>query len=347
MNIPYLSKPTETPNGWQVCFAAQVFHRPSEDWLNMRWGFNAAALLDEALDRQKLFLESQAVNEEAFLADEGARRALTLRGINQPNIGAQMAILGKALSSSPEKAREEAQNFARNTCAIFPHDFLLRPAETQGEYERLAGTDFFSKNATAAQIRRANARAPSTHGHHLTGLWQSSTRAHEQVWRALSNTRQTTVFNVVIQPAILYEKEKEFLLKIQKEENAASKETETQSDYAEWAGKYVKRRLAAWQKFFLLQTHVLIEGAMDNDLLRAIGAALTRSSGDMSTPGFQITRPDSAEQGEEWRENLYALELVPSPFRADDLADLDETFSVFRFPYLPAAGLPNAKFVEP
>ena len=50
MNIPYLET-IQKQEGWQTTFAFQVFHRPAAEWLSMRWGFNAGALLDEALDR--------------------------------------------------------------------------------------------------------------------------------------------------------------------------------------------------------------------------------------------------------------------------------------------------------
>lgn len=348
MNATYFSKPIKTQNGWQVIFAAQVFHRSSEDWLKMRWGFNAAALLDEALDRQKLFIESQAVNEETFLAGAGARCALALRGVNLPEVGAQMALLGKANSPDPTQAQEEAQNYAREIFSIFPHDFLLRPAETQEEYERLSGASLLSKNFNAALIQRANAFIPAARGYmRLTSLWQTSARANEQIWRALSNTRQRTIFNVVMQPSVLYKREKEFLLELQKEENAAQKKSGADSPYIAWADTYVKRRLAAWENFFLLQVHVLAEGALDDDLLRAIGSALTRDTNDAPLPGFQIMRPDSDAQEKEWRERIYTLDFVPSALRTDDLADLDEAFSVFRFPYLPDSGLPGANFIVP
>ena len=55
MNTPYLET-VQTLQGWQATFAFQVFHRPAEESLAMRWGFNAGALLDEALDRNRLFI---------------------------------------------------------------------------------------------------------------------------------------------------------------------------------------------------------------------------------------------------------------------------------------------------
>ncbi|MBI3151653.1 MAG: hypothetical protein HYZ21_05945 [Chloroflexi bacterium] len=361
MNAPYLET-VQTQEGWQAMFAFQVFHRPADEWLAMRWGFNAGALLDEALDRYKLFIESQSMSEAAFLESDQPDRTLAMRGMNLPGQGLQMALIGKA--SSPEKpmALQAAKDYAREIYSIFPHDFILQPAETKTDYDRLYGKDFFAKHPRAASIQRGMAFIPSLHNNqYLSGLWQSSPRAHEQVWRALSNMPQTTMLNIVIQPSILYEGEKEMLLeakKIAKEteqdeddtEEAEPKEKKPEetifSDYIAWADTYIKRRLAPWKKFFLLQIHLLADGAVDENLLRSIGSAVTREMNGTSLPGFQIARPNSADEEKDWREKIRSLDFLSSPMHINDLADLDEVFAVFRFPYRPEAGLPGANFIS-
>jgi hypothetical protein len=40
------------------------------------------------------------------------------------------------------------------------------------------------------------------------------------------------------------------------------------------------------------------------------------------------------------------LELTENSLHLDDIADLDEVFSIFRFPYRQEVGLPGANFIE-
>jgi hypothetical protein len=88
----------------------------------------------------------------------------------------------------------------------------------------------------------------------------------------------------------------------------------------------------------------MAEGDLDENLLRSIGSALTRDTEKQSLPGFQIVWPDSDVTGQSWCENIFSMEFTPSS-RPEDLADSDEAFAVFRFPYRPEAGLPGANFI--
>lgn len=357
MKTPYLET-VQTPENWQATFALQVFHRPAAEWLAMRWGFNAGALLDEALDRHRLFIESQALSEAAFLAnDQLADRTLTLRGINLPGEGLQMALLGKASAPEKAQAQQAARDYAREIFSIFPHDFIVKPAEEKTDYDRLCGRDFFAKSPQTAAIQRGMAFIPPMEKHqYLSGIWQASHRAHEQVWRALSNMQKTTMLSITIQPAIMYAGEKEMLLQAKKwisdiETNAdedVDKEQEENiySDHLAWAEAQIKQRLIPWKKFFQLQIHVLVDGAVDENLLRSIGAAITRDTNENSMPGFQISRPNSREEEREWRERIRSLDFVPVSMHINDLADIDEVFAVFRFPYRPEAGLPGTNFIS-
>lgn len=355
MNAPYLET-VQRRGGWQAAFAFQIFHRPAEEWLAMRWGFNASALLDEALDRYRLFIESQSLSEAAFLAnDQPADRTLTLRGINLPGEGLQMAVLGKA--SAPEKpaAQQAARDYAREIFSIFPHDFIVRPAEEKTDYDRLYGRDFFAKNFQVASIQRAMAYIPPMEKHqYFSGIWQSSQRASEQIWRALSNMQKVSMLNITIQPAIMYEGEKKMLLDAKKtimDINAEAEENEKREEnifsaHLAWADASIKRRLVPWKKFFQLQIHVLVDGAVDENLLRSIGATITRDTNENSMPGFQILRPASREEEKEWREQIRSLDFISTSMHIDDLADVDEAFAVFRLPYRPESGLPGANFIS-
>ncbi len=345
MNIPFL-KPTQTQEGWQAAFAFQVFHRPADEWLKMRWGFNAGALLDEALDRYKLFIESQAVNEAEFRAGTMPNNALALRGIQSPEVGLQMTLLGKSSAPNREQAQQAARQYAREIFSTFPHDFLLIPAETEDTYHLLGGEHLLAKNSNIAQIQRGMISLPTAHvTRYLMGLWQASSRSNEQIWRALSAMPQAALFNILIQPSILYDGEKHALLDIKKSISDPEQNNEAFSAYIPWTENYVKRRLAAWKKFFLVQIHLVVDEGMEN-LIRSIGSALTRNSNDLSLPSYQALHPSSTIEGQQWRENIRSLELTQNSLHLDDLADLDEIYSIFRFPYRPDTGLPGANFIE-
>jgi len=358
MNEPYLDT-VQTREGWQTTFAFQIFHLPAAEWLAMRWGFNAGALLDEALDRYKLFIESQALSEASFLAnDQPANRTLTLRGINFPEAGLQMALLGKASALEKALAQQAARDYAREIFSIFPHDFITKPAEEKADYDRLYGREFFSKSPQAASIQRAMAFIPLMEKHqYISGTWQSSQRANEQVWRALSNMQKPAMLNITMQPDIMYEGEKQMLmdakqwiedLKSEKDDDDENEQQDalTYSAYLAWAEGYIRRRLTPWKKFFQLQIHVLVDGPVDENLLRSIGSTITRESNDNLLPGFQILRPNSREEEKEWRERIRSLDFVAHAIHINDLVDIDEAFAVFRLPYRPEAGLPGANFIS-
>lgn len=344
MKNPFL-KLTQTDDGWQAIFAFQVFHRQAEEWLKMRWGFNASILLEEALDRSKFFVESQVASEAEFRAGIQPTRTLALRGINLPGIGLQMGVLGKAGAQNEDEAQQAGLNYAREIYSTFPHDFILIPAELSEDYDRLSGDGLLNAKSSIAQIQRGLAFAPSAQGYRFfSGLWQASPRSNEQIWRSLSAMPNQVLFNILIQPSFFYEGERQALLEIKKQISKTEQSTELTSAYILWAENFFKRRLAAWKKFFLLQVHVIAEEAPDESLLRSIGAALTRDTNDFPLSGFQIKRPDSDITSQTWCENILSMNLTPSS-RIEDLVDSDEAFAAFRFPYLPEAGLPGANFI--
>lgn len=344
MKPPFITL-AQSEEGWQALFAFQVFHRRGEEWMKMRWGFNAGALLDEALDRYKLFIESQTLNEAAFHTGTQPNCTLALRGINLPGMGLQMGLLGKSGAQNEDEARQAGLNFARELYSTFPHDFILVSAESSDDYDRLAGKSILTVNSNIAQIQRGIAFTPLAQGlRYFPGLWQASSRSNEQIWRSLSAMSNPVIFNVMIQATVFYDGERQSLLDIKQHISKMDQNIEKTSAYIPWAENFIKRRIAAWKKFFLIQVHVITDGVLDGNLLRSIGSALTRDASDLPTPGFQIKLPDSNETSQIWREKILSLELTPA-MRVEDLADSDEAFAALRFPYLPEAGLPGADFI--
>lgn len=312
----------------------------------MRWGFNAAALLEEALDRCKLFLEAQSIKESLFFDKEQPIRSLALRGINIPGRGVQMALLGKVTTTS-QQVEQAGSGYARQIFSIFPQDFILQPARTQSEYDGLAGSEMLSRQPQVASIQRQNVLLPPMrHQQEIPGLWRATARSNEQIWRALSNMPQIVMLNILMQPAFLFEKEKERLLQIQRTVLDAEKRPDTLLPYHSWLESYIKRRLAPWKKFFLIQVHALFESAKDNNFLNAVGSAITRDADELTLPGFEIINPSTEAETTEWLENIQSL-TISQQQDLDNIADFDEAFAVFRFPFRPEAGLPGANFIEP
>ncbi|MBE0670050.1 MAG: hypothetical protein IH588_05650, partial [Anaerolineales bacterium] len=48
----------------------------------------------------------------------------------------------------------------------------------------------------------------------------------------------------------------------------------------------------------------------------------------------------------EWCERIRLLDFAPASIHFNELADVEETFAVFRFPYRPETGLPGAHFIS-
>ena len=158
------------------------------------------------------------------------------------------------------------------------------------------------------------------------------------------------MLNITLRCTVLYEKEREKLLKFAEEISSIHEQPlnhQTLSAMQQWNKKYVERRLAPWSKFFYLQVHLASTCKISEDLFRTIGTSLTLNSSGESTPGYQIIFP---EQAQVWEKRLKNLDLIfsesylPVP-RLSEVADLEEVFAVVRLPYSPPEnGFPDVKF---
>ena len=345
MTDQFFPAPIKTSEGWQVIFAFEVLYRPSEEWIEMRWGFSPQFLLEEALDRQRLFIESQSIPREMFLASDGLRHTLAIRGVNTSNNKVQIALLGKVVSPNPDRIEIEARSYARMLHSIFPHDFVLIPAASQEDHDRLLMNDFFEKEPDILSIQRSFAAVPLDHGSaQVAGFWQSATRSNEQIWRALAGNSQQTVFNIAIQPTMLYEGERNLLEKLLTDHKAD--ESNINAPSSDWIHACAKRRLNEWGKIFLMQIHILADGEVDQNLVRSIGSALSRDTNGQPSLGFRVENPNSTEEKIIWQKQVGNLDIIPTFSRIDDIADLDEVCSVFQFPYRPKTGLQGVHFAE-
>ena len=344
MSEPYVRLVEE--NGlWRAYFGYQVFLRSSDEWLKMRWGFNAGALLDEALDRQKLFIETLAVTQSEFYKNTQPDYTLALRVIKKAEGGLCLALLGRVNALNKEDALRNGQSHARELHSIFPQDYILKAAENIHELDELSGRDLLGTASKIAHLQRAYVPVDLTDGRKVaTGLWSSSQRSGEQVWRILSAAPVSVLLNIQIQPTFFYEGERLALLEMKKKLAAPGHSNALISAHTPWAENYIKRRLSPWKKYFLLQIHVAAAGVLDETLIRPIGAAFTRDTGEGTNPGYQIKWAGAQPEVRGWGADILSLRMI-SASRNDDIADADEVYSVFRLPYMNEGGLPGANFI--
>jgi len=363
MKTPWIEQiPSEpwTPAGssqadsCQALFAGQVDVLPYNNWSDLKWGFNGSALMDEALDRQKLFIESQHNFDLAKQVEPSANRSLSLRLICLPEQGLQVGLLGRVCGATPQQAEKDALIYWRELSSVVPYDYRLTPASNRADFRRLAGCDLlegYCGEPALAEIKRAEAFLPTSRGFQiLPGFWQSGAHANEQVWRALAAMPNICLLDIIIQPALLYENEQQILWEIKHEITNGGKDKiifPPLAAYGSWGEACINRRLAPWKKYFYMQVQLVMAGGYDESLLRSIATAITRESADIPQPGYQVLRPASTDEALTWCQQLTRLQFRQPQKRIELLADLEETWAVFRLPHqVPPVGLPGVNFIS-
>ena len=340
---------------WQAMFACQIGILPFEKREKLKWGFTPAFLIEEATDRQKLFIESQlpANPVEGHLD----RRTLAFRCISMPNAGLQLSLVAKVLAASEDEAHATALTYCRELVSVFPIDYELRPATTEDEFHAFSGGELLGKcknEHTIAQLRRFEKPLETTRGTlRFVGLWQANLRSDEQIWRALTGSQKETLLNIAIRPTTLLEGERRALLEMQQ---LASQPQEQRpplepylQNYKEWVDPFINRHLSPWNRYFYLQIHLAAPAGIEDYIFRSIGSSLTREFSDNSSPGYQVVYPMDSAALNHWKNHLDNLEILQADRtmmlpRLSELATLEETHAVFRLPYPPGDNLPGARF---
>jgi hypothetical protein len=341
---------------WQAQFASQIEVLDHKTWANLRWGFNAEALFTEAMERQKLFLESQHATDDELLFENPNTRTLALRYVNLPNEGLLLTVIGKVCGPSKNEVEKSAHEYHREITAIFPYDYSLMPAATGEEFHRITGQEILGGNnqqLSIAQIKRNEVPIISKEKtHYLQGVWHSKGRAHEQIWRSLAASKYPVLINTTIRPTVVYEKDIEYLLK--HDQNQVESDIEptdkTSEAHKQWDENFIKRRIPRWKKYFYVQIHLVSQQKIDENLVRSMGTSLTLASDGNSSLGYQVVFA-SPEKKAEWSKKIHNLDLIfsgsqlPAP-RLSEIADLEEIFSVVRIPYSPPdLGQPIVKYL--
>lgn len=341
---------------WQALFACQVEVFPHQEWAKRKWGFNAAALFEEAMERQKLFLESQYGYPDEFGMEPRDNRTLAFRFIKRPAEGLLIAIVGKIQARTRDEVRDCALSYYREVKATFPYDYVLHPACSQHEFYIFSGKDIIEEGESpfsVTQIKRMELPVnPRSNLLYLQGLWRSGPRAYEQIWRSLGASPSPLFLNISLRSTLLYEDEQEgYIQSLNDFSNLKDLQLDEVigSTLQQWNKDLVERRLAPWKKFFYLQVHLVSTKKLSDHLFRTIGTSLTLNNKGGPLPGYQVTFPRPGET-QSWRAKIKNLDFIltnsflSSP-RFSEIADLDEVFDVMHLPYSPPEnGFPDLEF---
>ena len=354
---------TDKVNNFHALFALQVNVPTAIEQLEMKRGFNLSAYYDENQQRQRNFIESQRAVDIKSLMELQARRTLTIRCINRVNEGVLISIIGKALGSTEVDAKEQALSYYREIISLFPYDYRLTPATSKKEFHYLVGFDILNNNneiENVLKIKRYEISIlPSQEEEKLTGFWQDGPFSDELIWRALGGLPYDVFLNISLKPTILAEEEKNYLRAIELKTTKLLRQQNNptySARYKTWIEPIVERRIAPGARFFYLQVHLVSKEKITDDLIRAVGTAITHTSGgrgysDKPSPGYDVLNPINSDEASRWRQNIDLVEIIPPTkesqlSRLADLADVKEASAVCRFPIPPAIGFPGIRFLS-
>lgn len=340
---------------WRAQFAALVALRPFADLNRRKWGFNFQALLDEALDRQRLFIETQHYAGDP-LREPPEQRTLALRCLWDPAAAALRLVLLVRLNAPTQAAAHQAAlDYWQGLQATFPDDYTLLPALTQPAFYRLAGWDLLQRSqapADFAEIQRL-VRWVNTgeQSFCLLGAWRQSPVANEQVWRALAGLDRPALFDITLRPTILFDDEVVVLddLAAATKALAGGPVPVFVRPYADFAAKLYARLLETLRRPYLVQVTLAVPGGVPEYLSRAAGFAYLHSAArEPAAPGFELGLPAPAE-APAWQDRLRWLdapEAVPGEplTRLRKLVDANEANVFFHLPYWPESGIPGMVF---
>ncbi|MCI0521435.1 MAG: hypothetical protein L0Z70_14410 [Chloroflexi bacterium] len=336
--------------GVRAQFAYLVTPRPVAERQALRWGWNLSALLDEAIGRYRLSVDTLHAWQPLSPGADGGlnQRAVALRCVADPAEGRlALALVGGVSAANAAQARSLAGDFAHALHASFPEDYKLTPAASQEEFTRAAGWDLLNaavKPGAIAEISRAEAALRGAHEPaYLLGRWQPSKFANEQIWRALAESATPLLFSALLQPTLPVEAELQKLAELAEAAQKAAAEAPSlfARDEAAQAAQGHRARLESLQRLYLIQVHLAAAGEIPGYACQLIGSALTHNeeTGAARTRASWQAAVDSARLGL-WKQGLLDLQPAaafpnqPAPLaRLRLLGSFAEACAVLRYPY--------------
>jgi hypothetical protein len=346
---------------WHAQFACLIGVRTARQLDDLRWGFNLGALLDEALDRQLLFVESQHFPGEIGEPDPPYPCSLAVRCVHDPDVGnLQLALIVKNSAPTEEEAYRIAQLRWQELCSIFPYDYELVPADSDKTFFRLAGWRFVDQCVDPQDftevLRYEQEVRPERF--YVLGAWRRSKTANEQVWRTLAGARKPILFDITLQPTVLRMYEQDALSTVTKKAQDVVKKEEASlfsKAYANYMSTNTSDLIDFLRRPFIVQVRVLSPSGVPDYIPRAIGFAFTHSGAEIATtPGFQLISPKDKGEVEDWISQLIWLEpdLKPGPFtpkyceRLRKMVDARDARQLLCLPYPPGDGIPGVSFAS-
>lgn len=360
-------------------FAVRVTPRPMEVRLKWRWGFNNFALLEEAADRMRQFIESQHPAEDVPVGD-AVDRALALR-CSSVGGGAELdlALVGRVGGATRRAAHDAAVEYWHELASAFPYDYQLAPATSRDIFHRWSGKSWLAPksledtgdnqptrrqtgklNPPALQIvevrRFEGALATGANFIYTLGCWHFALRSDEIIWRALAGAPRPVMLNVAIQPAILQQNE---LYTLEEMRLATLPATDAVMPAvrreAEWIAGSFDERVRTLRYPYVLRVHLVAPDSVPDGLVRSLGAAFTHPAAtEDRRPGYQTEIISGPQEVEYCRRSMYWLEPLAHETPAVDprfarlryLFGVREALAAFRFPFPPDGGLPGVMFED-
>ena len=346
---------------YHAVFAARIVLKSFDELMEIKWGFSHDALLKEARDRQRIFVEAHHYAEDMGLADPPDSRTLALRTICEPsNPNLQIFLLGKICAPDFEGARTQILNYWHEISSLFPYDYSLKPIQTQAEFASIS--NYCSTDAdkpylgTCIEITRYEGILQSEktvlNG---IGVWNSTLASNEKIWRVLASSPVEVMLNITLRPTIVYEDELGMLAQVIETSDAIahdSKNPLTRQD-AELINRLYLERARSMGYAYLAQLHVVSPGRLPEYVPRAIASALTHYRQEHSRElGYQMRRPQNKNEHLQWLQSIYSLEPCLTPSIMKDarlqrfryIVNTDEASALFQVPFPSKGGIPGVHF---
>lgn len=347
--------------GYVALFAGKILLKPFEELVAMKWGFSQEALLKEAWDRQKLFVEAHHYADERGFVEPPDGRTLALRIIHDPsNPNLQIILLGKIHALTQEAAYSSAHDYWHEISSLFPYDYALRPIGDQSELSAISrfciSNEGGSLTETCIEITRFEGLLQSDKTFlSVIGVWNSTLAANEKIWRILASSPSQVMLNITLRPTILFDDELNALAQMVELANTVSHDSSnplTRQD-AELIQKLYLERSKNMIHAYLAQLHLVSPTTIPNYIPRAIGSALTHYKQEHSKElGYQMRRPHNKDELSDWLSAIYWLEFYPTPGLIKDvrlqrlryLTNSAEASALFQLPYPPKGGIFGVSF---
>lgn len=347
---------------WRAIFACLIRVRSSEELENFKWGWNRGKLLEEALERQRFFIESQHFPCEPGDDEPNERRTLSLRCICNPRTSKiKLVLVAKISAETVDMAHQAGIQYWNEIKSVFPYDYELIPAKSRDEFKNLIGWKVFEaigKQDTIAEIQRFQGVVSTGQKYfYVLGSWSPSVFANEQIWRVLANANEDIMLDVMLQPTVLGEDELATLeLTSQNaKEIADHNDIVTVHPYAQFAAEYYKQLLENLRRPYILRVCLVAPNGVPKYIPRTIGFAFShRNERGTAVPSFRVISLKKSVEIDRLRDQIFWLEpdlssnqVVDERFRRlHRMCDIHEAHTLFRLPYPPGPGLPGVSFVE-